>query len=306
MTNVSPELTRLLNEQKLPASYIETVQRWLCPLASSIVNDKLAYRENKSIPLLVGIQGCQGSGKSTAALFLQYLLSHEHNKHSVILSLDDFYLTRDERKKLAADIHPLLQTRGVPGTHDIELLEQTIADLGQINRQGPVAIPRFDKSQDDRKPQEDWDLAEHQPAVIFLEGWCLGIAPQSELELAKAYNTLESEEDSQGIWRGYVNKALVDYQTVFSLFDMLVVLAAPSFDNVYLWREKQEQKLRDRLSTGNKQSGIKTAAMNPNEIKRFISHYQRLTEHALRTLAGKSDWWFELDENQAITRVRVS
>lgn len=57
---------------------------------------------------------------------------------AVALSLEDFYLTRQQRAEFARRVHPLVQTRGVPGTHDIALVLKVIEAL---QRSGEVALP---------------------------------------------------------------------------------------------------------------------------------------------------------------------
>src|SRR4051812_24782738 len=109
-------LDALLRSQALPATYRQMVDRVHRPAAERIAETRRALGR----PIVAGLCGSQGSGKSTMALFLQVLLQDRGLK-TAILSLDDLYLTLPERERLAADVHPLLRTRGVPGTHDVGL-----------------------------------------------------------------------------------------------------------------------------------------------------------------------------------------
>ena len=52
---------------------------------------------------------------------VQRLLELVHGLRAAILSLDDIYLSGADRLQRANTIHPLLATRGVPGTHDVGL-----------------------------------------------------------------------------------------------------------------------------------------------------------------------------------------
>ena len=215
----------------------------------------------------------------------------------VSLSLDDFYLTRAERKTLAADVHPLLKTRGVPGTHDVALALNTIDSLRK--GAGETLIARFDKSTDDRHLEADWDLVSGPVDVIIFEGWCVGAKPQTEAALAVPVNNLESERDAEGIWRNFFNSALgKDYQPLFDSIDKLIMLRAPSFDTVFNWRLEQEQKMIARLAEQN--NSDRSGVMSETQIAEFIAHYQRITEFSLAEMPGRADHLFQLDAQRQI------
>jgi len=260
---------------------------WYGPLAQE-VGEQVQSGKLK----VLGISGTQGSGKSTLAGLLGFLLTQQ--KISVItLSLDDFYLTRAERQHLADTVHPLLATRGVPGTHDIKLATSTIEHLFT---QGEVKIPRFNKATDDRLPESQWDAVIAPIDLVILEGWCLSVPPQTESQLQIPVNELESERDSDGRWRHFVNQALVDYQPLFNLIDFLIYLRSPNFEAVKRWRGRQEQKLaaKTNLSNGHQ-------IMDEKALTFFLQHYQRLTLHGFETLPQRADVMFILNEQQQIT-----
>ncbi len=147
-------LKEMLAMHRLPDAYLETARRWFDPLAERLAGQ---YQKQVGQPLLIGINGSQGSGKSTLSEYLRLVLQWDRGLHVVVLSLDDVYHTRSHRALLARQIHPLLATRGVPGTHDIELAEATLQKLLQPAPAAEVRIPRFDKATDDRKPEAEWD-----------------------------------------------------------------------------------------------------------------------------------------------------
>lgn len=278
-----------IQAEKLPDDYLDTVQQWFLPLAEQLLQ-KAAPR---NAPLVVGISGSQGSGKSTLAALLVILLREMMGLRGINLSIDDFYLTHAQRQALAHDVHPLLATRGVPGTHDVGLAVNT---LEALKRPGEVAIPRFDKAMDDRCPREQWPLVRAPMDVIVLEGWCLCVEPQTEQELREPVNALERGEDTIGAWRAYVNAQVAgEYQELFGLVDFLVMLRAPGFEKVYEWRQRQEDKLAERCRG---QENVRI--MTPAQVRRFISHYERLTRHALKTLPARADVVFELTDRQTI------
>jgi len=235
-------------------------------------------------PIIVGLCGAQGSGKSTvsAALAARF-------ERAVTFSIDDLYLGHAAREELARRVHPLLGTRGVPGTHDPML---GIRVLSAIARGQSVALPRFDKATDDRLPDHEWPIIEGDHELVIFEGWCVGARPQPVEELVEPVNRLEAEEDFDGRWRRFVNDALAgDYQKLFSCIDMLVVLAAPDWGTVLGWRIQQEHELRANSPDG-------THLMNDSEVARFIGHYERLTRHILDEMPARADLVLHLDQNR--------
>lgn len=237
---------------------------------------------------VIGLCGAQGSGKSTLTAALAARLA-EDGLRVAVLSLDDLYLTRAARLALAARVHPLFATRGVPGTHDVAL---GLATLAALDRGETAPLPRFDKAADDRAPRAAWPRAPAGTQVLLLEGWCLGARPQPEAALAAPVNALEAQEDPDGTWRHHVNAALGgDYQQFFARIDALALLAAPDFGVVAQWREQQEAQLR---------AGGGPAVMTPAQVGRFIQHYQRLTQWILEEMPGRADLVARLDAGRGI------
>jgi len=225
----------------------------------------------------LGICGAQGSGKSSLVAALAMRLTGEGLRVAT-LSLDDLYLTRAARQELAARVHPLFATRGVPGTHDVAL---ALATLDALARGEAAALPRFDQVADGRAPKALWPHAPADAQVLLFEGWCLGAAPQPEGDLAAPVNALEAEEDPAAIWRRHANTALAgEYQPLWERIDRLVLLAAPGFEVVAKWREQAEAELRAKGGA---------AVMDPAGIARFIRHYQRLTRWILEDMPTRAD-----------------
>jgi D-glycerate 3-kinase len=275
--------------ENLPADFPALAERWFEPLAQCL----LTNWQRGSRPLLVGVNGAQGTGKTTLCSVLELLLG-EQGVRAVTLSLDDFYLPREERRKLAQRVHPLLRTRGVPGTHEPGLLEDVIDELLAGSS---CTAPRFDKSVDDRYPQDQWKRLDACDLVLF-EGWCVGCPPQSGAALQDPVNRLEAEEDSMGVWRRYVNAQLSgDYAGLFARLDYLVVLQAPSLAVVLEWRSLQERKLaRARPGAG---------VMDDAELRRFVQHYERLTGHCLACLPARADYLLQMNTDHSFARARV-
>lgn len=280
------DISSFIAHQHLPNSYQQHAEQWFLPLADKIV----AHQNSAKQPLVIGVNGAQGSGKSTLSDLLVYLFKCHYKLNAVTLSIDDFYLTRKERVALADEIHPLLMTRGVPGTHDTALAIQVVSDL--LASKLPVFVPRFNKAVDNRHAEND--KIDSPVDMIILEGWCVGSEPQAADLLTQPVNTLEAEQDVEANWRTYVNNQLAsEYQRLFEMVDIWVMLKAPNFDCVYQWRLEQEEKLRIKV-------GNQPHVMSPEQVETFIQYYQRITQHTLNTLPNKAHFLYELDAQRKI------
>ena len=233
------------------------------------------------------------------------MLSQGLDRPCVRFSLDDIYLTRAQRQSLATEVHPLLLTRGVPGTHDIDLGMGLLDQLLAAGEDDNVPIPAFDKAIDDRAPQESWPRHRGPVSVILLEGWCVAALPETDLDvLRQPINTLEQLEDPDGHWRQYVNQHLAtDYKELFERLDLLVMLKAPSMECILEWRTLQEQKLANRIGLHQNSAG-ELKIMTPEQIKRFIMHYERLTRAMLAEMPARADVLFDIDAQHRITGVK--
>jgi D-glycerate 3-kinase len=240
-------------------------------------------------PVVLGLSGGQGSGKSTLARALEYALAAA-GARVLAISLDDFYLTRQARAALAAEVHPLLRTRGVPGTHDVDLLVTVLADLGAGET---VAVPGFDKGLDDRLPESAWRRIRGPVDVVVLEGWCLGARPQPTATLDAPCNDLEAREDPHGIWRRYVDAALAGpYTRLTDVLDGLVFLRVPGMDAVLRWRAQQEQALPPERR------------MDAGALARFVAHYERITREALRAPPPRTSVVVQLADDHGVAAIR--
>ena len=282
----------LIARERLPPDFIRIVRRLHRPVAERIA----ARRAQLARPVLVGLCGPQGSGKSTAAASLRLLLK-ELGLSAAVLSIDDVYLTRAERAALARTIHPLLATRGPPGTHDVRLLGSIVARLlgGES-----LALPSFDKASDERRGLADWPWFEGPADVVVLEGWCVGALPQPPALLAAPVNALERDEDPAGVWRRFANDALAEYQPVFGRIDLLIQLRPPDFETVAGWRAEQEAKLRLQAA-GRPDARV----MTDGEIVRFVQHYERLTRRMLDEMPARADLVVDLDADRRPRRLHV-
>lgn len=250
------------------------------------------------VPLIVGINGAQGAGKSTLCRLLKIVLEQGFAQKVAILSLDDIYLAYTDRLKLAKEIHPLFVTRGVPGTHDVELGLKLLKGLRSLQKGESLQLPVFDKALDDRLPKDDWRQATGPFDLILFEGWCVGAMPQNEESLSEPINSLESEEDPDLTWRRYVNRQLQEgYRRLFAEIDCLVMLKVPGMESVLNWRGLQEQK----LAVSSRVEKRKT--MDAAELQRFIMHYERLTRVMLEEMPDRVPLVLELNSEHQIDKI---
>jgi D-glycerate 3-kinase len=279
----------------LASDTIGSLLPFYLPLASRIAE----LRDAQSRTLIIGIQGPQGAGKSTLTALLQCVLQDLAQLSVACLSIDDLYLTRAERSVLAERVHPLFMTRGVPGTHDVQLGVQV---LGALSVPGTSALPRFDKSQDDRMPQSAWPSVRSPCDVVLFEGLWIGLPPIEASALHEPINALEAREDAQGIWRGYANRALgAQYPALFAPCELLVHVQVPDFDCVKRWRGGAEHALRARLEA----AGADTSrVMDEPTLARFFDHYERFTEHAMRVMPARADVVLQLDRAHRAVALR--
>lgn len=249
-----------------------------------ILAANLAHRWRSDTPRRVGLAGGQGAGKSTLSSAIVAAGRH-FGLRVVPLSIDDFYLTRSEREALADRVHPLLATRGPPGTHDVPLC-RSVMDALQVD--GMVTVPIFDKGLDNRAPQT---LNVQAPAdIVLLEGWCVGARPEPADRLDRPINSLEAESDSQGLWRRHINEALAsEYAQLFGELDYLIFLRVPNLDAVVRWRLQQESERPPELR------------LDKAEVAHFVAHYERLTRWMLDDLPKRADVLAELDEGHRVS-----
>lgn len=303
----SPSIAAQSNER------FQTDPRWLsaaCGLSPEVVRELLPFylplaehiaglQRAKGVPMVVGIQGPQGAGKTSLGLLLQRVLCDVAGLVVATLSIDDLYLTRAERAELAARIHPLFQTRGVPGTHDVAL---GVDVLQRLQAAGPTAIPRFDKGRDDRAPEASWPVLEGPCDVVLFEGLWLGLPPLAPAALVAPVNELEAREDSAGIWRVYANRALAEhYPALFAHCKLLVHIQVPDFDCVRRWRSAAEHTLRARLEA----EGADTSrVMDDAALARFFRHYERFTAHAMETLPEHADVILRMNREHRMVETR--
>ncbi|WP_343652132.1 kinase [Stenotrophomonas sp.] len=272
------------------AAYMPVVKGFPETLAEQALDDALASAA--TVPVLA-ISGVQGSGKSTLAAQV-VARARSRGLNAAALSIDDVYLTRAQRQRLARQVHPLLITRGPPGTHDLPLAH---AVLDAVTARQPLALPRFDKLADERLPEAQWSALDAPLDLLVFEGWFLGTPAQADAELDSPLNALEQEADPDGRWRRWCNQALADhYPALWQRCDRLWFLQPPDFSVVPRWRWQQEQNLQAA------QPG--RHGMTRPQLERFVQYYERVSRQALHALPALADHVVQLDGQRQVQAVR--
>ena len=294
--NVKEDYFKFLNKEKIlgksKAEKIKSLKKIYIPISFWIENK---YKK-KGETLILGFSGGQGSGKTTISGILKIILKKFFKRKIHVSSIDDFYKTLNDRDNMSHKIHPLFKTRGVPGTHDINLVKKFF-NIIKKNKFEKIKLPRFEKAIDNRAEKKYWFNIKQKPEIVILEGWCVGAKPQSNSLIRKPINTLEKYEDRDLIWRKYVNKKLKkEYKQLFSMIDHFIFMKIPNFRMVLKWRLLQENKLK-------KKSQSKKKVMSFNEIERFIMFYQRITLQMLKDLSKSASVVMLLKKNHEIKKV---
>jgi D-glycerate 3-kinase len=275
------------NKERMIKSFLIPVSFWI------------SKRVNKKRILIIGLAGGQGSGKTTISSILTLILQKYFKLNVFKISIDDFYKTRKDRKLLSKNKHPLLMTRGVPGTHDIDLMLSFFKKIKGKNFKS-LQVPTFDKAIDDRCSKSSWHKIKTKPDVVIFEGWCVGARAQSNSQLKKPINSLEKVYDQGAKWRVHVNNQLkTKYKTLFNQLDGLLYLKAKNFNLLRKWRLKQERKLW--VQTKNKK---KLKIMSSGDVINFMQTYQRITQQMFKDALKSSSIVMSLNSKHQIEKIK--
>ena len=268
------------------------IKKYLIPVSCWI------SKKCKTTPYFIGLAGGQGSGKTTISSILKIILTKYFKLNVFKISIDDLYKTRKDRISLSKKIHPMLLTRGVPGTHDINIMIKFFENL-KNKKFKKLKLPKFDKSIDDRRSKKFWYTINKRPDVIILEGWCVGAKSENNKSLKRNVNSLEKTNDKMMIWRKFVNNNLKNsYKNLFNQINCLIYLKAKNFKLLQQWRLKQEKKLLIK-SKQKKNSKI----MNKAAVINFMQTYQRITQNMFKYAPKYSSIILNLNSNHQINSV---
>ena len=252
-------------------------------------------KADKKRPYFVGLAGGQGTGKTTISSLIKIILTKYFKLNVFRISIDDFYKTRKERIDLSKNIHPMLMTRGVPGTHDINMILNFFRKA-KSKKFVKVKLPTFNKAIDDRFSKKYWSDLRNKPDVIIFEGWCVGAKPEKNNTLKKTINSSEKAKDQKQIWRKYVNQQLKSkYKKLYSQLNCLIFLKATNFSLLQKWRLKQERKL---WLKSKKNSNLKI--MSKGDVINFMQTYQRITQNMFKYMPKYASITLNLNSNHQI------
>ena len=289
---VKKDCLKFIKSQETKADKFKNKERmiksFLIPLCFWI--NKKAHKKR---PYFVGLAGGQGTGKTTISSLIRIILTKYFKLNVFRISIDDFYKTRKERMNLSKRVHPMLLTRGVPGTHDIDMMLNFFraSKSKKFNR---LKLPTFNKAIDDRFNKKRWYDLKKRPDIIIFEGWCVGAKSEKNTTLKKTINSLEKTNDQKQIWRKYVNYQLKSkYKDLYSQLNCLIYLKAKNFSLLQKWRLKQERKLWV-------QSKVKSKIMRRGDVLNFMQTYQRITQNMFRNMPKYASVIFNLNSNHQI------
>jgi D-glycerate 3-kinase len=250
---VYPIVQQAWQRLRLPESdgLVAAWNLWL-PLALALVK----ARQQLTRPLIQGILGGQGTGKTTLGALLTQILA-QMGYRTLSWSIDDLYLTYAERQRLR-DQDSRLIWRGPPGTHDVHL---GIHVLDAIRAGQPTELPRFDKSlhqgAGDRTQSEPVD----QVDILLFDGWFVGVRPIAPAQFDHAPAPIVTETDRA--FARDMNQQLRRYLPLWERLDRLLVLYPVEYRLSKQWRKQAEQEMRVRGQSG----------MSDAEIEQFVDYF---------------------------------
>jgi D-glycerate 3-kinase len=293
-TKVKKDCLRFIKSQETKTDKFKNKERmiksFLIPLCFWI-----SKKADKKRPYFVGLAGGQGTGKTTSSSLIKIILTKYFKLKVFKISIDDFYKTRNERISLSKKVHPMLLTRGVPGTHDIDMMLKFFKKV-KSKKFKRLKLPTFNKAIDDRFNKKRWYDLKEKPDVIIFEGWCVGAKAEKNNTLNKTINLMEKNKDKKKIWRKYVNQQLKSkYKNLYSQLNCLIYLRAKNFNLLQKWRLKQERKL---LLNSKKNSKLKI--MNKEDVLSFMQTYQRVTQNMFKNMPKYASIILNLNSNHQI------
>ena len=271
------------NKEKLIKSFLIPLCFWI------------SKKVDKKRPYFVGLAGGQGTGKTTISSLIRIILIKYFKLKVFRISIDDFYKTRKERISLSKRIHPMLLTRGVPGTHDINMMLSFFKKV-KSKKFKRLKLPTFNKAIDDRSNKKSWYELNEKPDVVIFEGWCVGAKSETNNTLKKTINSMEKAKDQKRIWRKYVNYQLKSkYKNLYSQLNCLIYLKAKNFNLLQKWRLKQERKLwiKSKMKSNSK-------IMSKGDVINFMQTYQRITQNMFKKMPKYASIIMNLNTNHQI------
>jgi D-glycerate 3-kinase len=284
-----PQLMPFFQARQIDSLWIEPLWNVWLPLAEQLIHWR---QKSPQAAVAIGILGSQGSGKTTLTQLLTLLLQ-ARGYRVASLSLDDFYLTYNERLALQ-QTDPRLIRRGPPGTHDVRLGLRVLKGLKAGQKE--VLVPRFDKSAHDG----EGDRSGFEPVgpvdIVLLEGWFVGARPVAPYMFDVPPPPIITEADQE--FAQDMNMDLYEYLPWWELLDRLIVLDVPDYQLSRQWRKQAEHQMVAQGKTG----------MSDRQMDEFVEYFWKalhpeLFITPLTQEAGWSDLVIQLDATHCPDRV---
>lgn len=176
---------RILNKRRMPLEAEVTAEEaavsaslYMNPLTEKIAShltitwepevaqllENLAKVKNPSRPLMVGLVGIPGSGKSTSSDILAKLLGD----HCLVMPMDGFHLSLEQLSQLPNSADAIYR-RGAPDTFDPAALQVALHQIAYQQTTPTVTIPGFDHAMGDPVPSQH-TFARQDHEIVLCEG----------------------------------------------------------------------------------------------------------------------------------------
>ncbi|RIA96074.1 P-loop containing nucleoside triphosphate hydrolase protein [Glomus cerebriforme] len=275
-------------------------------LSKFIVDNFNKFREITKRPLIVGLSGTQGCGKTTVVNQLVKYLKTTNNLSVVTCSIDDFLLTYKDQCQLSNKNlgNKLLEFRGQPGTHDVSLGKKVLQELCDVHQKYSensqenlsVSIPNYDKSlqkgRGDRSPVDNIVIPPFD--IILFDGWSLGFKHLSSSKLKEIYYNASSSSILKSHLLSHlevINENLKQYEeNWYPFLDIFICIESEDINNVYSWRLEQEHNMKRLGKDG----------MSDEQVKDFVDRYMPGYELYLERLCNENFFSGDVKEDKEI------
>lgn len=227
--------------------------------------------KSKAFPLLIGIQSPQGCGKTTICELLVAVLEVKYNFKVRSISTDDYYKPYSKLVELKNQ-SPYFKFRGPPGTHDVDLLYETLMKFKE-SKSG-YHLEKFDKNLNagngDRVSHSSENFIKEPLDILICEGWFNGVMPLDEKIVKNDFDELIKNKSSIHLnisqeeyintlkFKYNVNNNLNEYIKLWDLFDDFFMFVPENYSLSKTWRTQTEKE---------------KGGLNENEISDFINYF---------------------------------
>ena len=270
-----------------------TAERWITAVALpflNLVESAAAAGETQ----LIGLSALPGCGKSTLGAWLE-AAALECKASIAVVSLDDFYWPAEQLETCMRG-NPWDAPRGLPGSHDLALLQDS---LDRWQSTGILRAPCFERSlRDGRGDRAGWRDLHAQ--VVVLEGWFIGVDPwspkQEAADLAMHSASALVPTPAEIAYRPRINAALHPYSSLWDRMATIWHLKAPDTQATVMWKEQQDASMLQ--STG--------IAMEATMFRKFLRMLQlAILPSALQSIS-RAEIVIQIDAERQVESIAVA